>query len=383
MLTFRHSQTPHRLKRDGHPMRTLTRAVVVAFVIVAFLIQGSPAGAANPYPCGDWVQVVLPQTYALNTAGTVGGAGNRDRAVSIEASGAYTWWGGIEKGLPSRVRDISDNGIVAGEGVVGHADGPRRPWREFPGQPKEIAHVDALGSTAVPADINGSGAVIGTWNTLGIISPMEVQAFVWQPGVDEITFLPMPSGHDMTWGIAINEAGWTTGFARRATEEWPGTGVYGVDAIRWAPNGDIEVISSPGAPFAYGIGIDEENTVIGKFDSANGYAHAFRWDPDGTGFFEDLGSPGDHNMDVTAVNDQGLFAGYYAKILPNGDTFDMPYFYEPGVGYHEIYYEPVPGAVSMWFDVFAVNENNQVLIRRSHLDPDDGLVVTNTIWSPC
>lgn len=120
---------------------------------------------------------------------------------------------------------------------------------------------------------------------------------------------------------AINDAGWVTGSAQTAGNQWR--------AYRFHKGSGLRQLDTLGGPSSTGTAINEHGHVVGHADTYDGGFHAFV----DTGItMLDLGTFGGRNSYALGINKHGAVVG--AADRANG--FRQAFIYKPGLGKIEI-----------------------------------------------
>lgn len=172
----------------------------------------------------------------------------------------------------------------------------------------------SISESIVAKDMNGKGeSVFESITDIGYRS-----AFLRSGGLryDIGTF-----GGRESIAAAINDAGWVTGSAQTAGNQWR--------AYRFHKATGLRQLDTLGGPSSTGTAINEHGHVVGHADTYDGGFHAFV----DTGItMLDLGTFGGRNSYALGINKHGAVVG--AADRTNG--FRQAFIYKPGLGKIEI-----------------------------------------------
>ncbi|WP_326550653.1 hypothetical protein [Micromonospora sp. NBC_01813] len=271
-------------------LRELSRIVrpTLVGIVVATLVVPSAAVAAGPPPVAAVVPPQLLGTFGgdsslphdLNNAGEVVG---QAQAVDGQIH-AFRWHRGVLTDLGVLGEYSSGNAINERGVVVGTSQYRAVMWR---GDAMTVL-VDRNESGSAGAwDINDRNEVIGVRYLP--TSYMYGQGFLWRNG--HAVDLPGIGGD--TYPAKINNRGEIVGFVET------GQGAT-TNAALWR-NGQLTVISPPGAIASLAHDINERGQVIGGMVTSSGTWHYFLWDD---GVITDLGT-----LNTVGINNRGEIAG--------------------------------------------------------------------------
>jgi probable HAF family extracellular repeat protein len=165
------------------------------------------------------------------------------------------------------------------------------------------------GNNGDVSTINNKGLVLGFAETANpdptCIAPQVLghEAFIWDPGKNDIHRLPPLTGDSASVAFGMNNIGQATGFSGGC-----GSGLADIyaayHALRWQ-NGVPTDLGKLGGTLAIGAGINNRGQVAGNATlPGDTVVHAFLWnEEDG---MQDLGTlPADTNSIVGNINDEG------------------------------------------------------------------------------
>lgn len=316
-------------------LRIVLTAVLVAALLV---IVAQRANALPPDAC--WVGRTTPHAWAtsIDDSRTVGGWGNRERAVVWNAdTDNARWLGGIEGGLSSVVLGISPNGqhLVGQAGVASSITSEGWRWNAWKMaangrtylQPKQTVMGWASRATAV----NDAGLILGA-----DVSPFHGETRPWVWMLDGTTRYLVSA---QTMGVvAISASGDVAAY------RWP---TAYPEAWLWNPTTRQRVVGPEMLP----VGFVGPTTMMGTL-----YDQIITWDW-ATGTTTVLANPeppapvrGDHPVEVYVASETGHFAGGW------GGT-RQAWVYAPGEGYW--YIDPADGGGRP----VAINRHGELLMQ--------------------
>ena len=246
-------------------------------------VVGSRAAGAFLWDEGDLLEFADRTFRAVNSGGDMVG----------DASGvAYLWQG--ERVVPiayGTAWDISDTGIVVGEGVTGPGHLHAFLWKD--GRTTDLGTLG--GNWSVAYGVNAAGTAVGWAES----ADGRVNAFVWDGTV--MSALPTLGGE---WGMAyaINEVGAIAGYS--ATKSGDDHAFLADD------HGCVSDLGTLGG-HSIAFALDNVGRVVGESADPMGRTRAFLWQD---GQMHDLNDfiPSDSGWTLvraTAINDAGQIAG--------------------------------------------------------------------------
>lgn len=192
----------------------------------------------------------------------------------------------------------------------------------------------SISESIVAKDMNGKGeSVFESITDIGYRS-----AFLRSGGLryDIGTF-----GGRESIAAAINDAGWVTGSAQTAGNQWR--------AYRFHKNSGLRQLDTLGGQSSTGTAINEHGHVVGHADTYDGSYHAF---VDAGITMLDLGTFGGKNSYALGINKHGAVVG--AADRANG--FRQAFVYKPGIGKVEI-----PGVGERHSVATGINDHGMVV----------------------
>ncbi len=149
----------------------------------------------------------------------------------------------------ARAMDISNSGIVAGDG--GFDAGIA--WRYENGAYETFGNIEGL-PAAYLGGVNEAGNVVGTARDAQFTTPDD--AFLDINGGGTINLTPGPIGGRAT---DLNEVGQVCGYSA------------GFQAVRWDEEGYMQSLGTAGLAYSFAAGMNDDGTVVGSAQSASGF----------------------------------------------------------------------------------------------------------------